>query len=113
MRGLDVGRVRLFFSFNHRGTKYPCALIHWYSRVGDAPDEDTGMWIVKPDVNPDDGLPTMAVIHLDTIVCAAHLLGVYGEDYLPKDLSLEYSLDAFHEYYVNKFIDHHAFEIAF
>jgi hypothetical protein len=113
MRGLDIGRVRLFFSFNHSGIKYPCALIHRYSRVGDAPDEDTGMWIVKPDIDPDSGLTSMAVIHLNTIIRAAHLLGVCGKDYLPRDLSLEYSLDAFYEYYVNKFIDHHAFEIAF
>ena len=39
MRGLDVARVRLFFSFSHNGVEYPCVLVHWFSRVGDSPDE--------------------------------------------------------------------------
>jgi hypothetical protein len=112
MRGLDIGRIRLFFSFNHGGVEYPCALIHRYSRVGNTPDVETGMWIVEPDVDA-AGLPTMAVIHLNTIIRAAHLLGVCGAAFLPKELSFNDSLDAFHNYYVNKFIDHHAFEIAF
>jgi hypothetical protein len=49
MRGLDVARVRLFFSFSYEGVLYPCALVHWYSRKGDSPDDTTGMWIVEPD----------------------------------------------------------------
>lgn len=43
----DVARVRLFFSFRFCGKFYPCALVHWYSRIGDSPDEDTGMWRVR------------------------------------------------------------------
>ena len=112
MRGLEVARVRSFFSFKSCGVTYPCALVHWYSRVGDEPDPATGMWIVERDINP-DGLPSAAVIHLDSIVRAAHLLGVCGNDFVPKKLSHDASLDAFHAYYVNKYIDHHAFEIAF
>ena len=46
MRGLDIARVRLFFSFKFRGKFYPCALIQWFSRMGNRPDEDTGMWVV-------------------------------------------------------------------
>jgi hypothetical protein len=112
MRGLDIGRIRLFFSLNHDSVRYPCALIHCYSRVSDTPDAETGMWVVEPDVDA-NGLPAMAVIHLNTIVRAAHLLGVCGRAFLPKELSFDDSLDAFHSYYVNKFIDHHAFEVAF
>lgn len=112
MRGLDVARVRLFFSFQISKTVYPCALIHWFSRVGDSADEDTGMWVVKPDLDV-DGLPRASVIHLDTILRAAHLIGVYGKHFLPEKLSFTQSLDIFRAYYVNKFIDHHAFEIAF
>ena len=26
-------------------------MVEWFVPVGDAPDEDTGMWIVKPEVN--------------------------------------------------------------
>ena len=49
MQGLEVARVHLFFSFSHEGIKYPCALIHWFSR-GDL-GENTGMWIVEPDIS--------------------------------------------------------------
>ena len=112
MRGLDIARVRLFFSFIFRGVFYPCALVRWYSRIGDGPDDDTGMWVVKEDEDP-DGNPNMAVIHLDSIIRAAHLIGVYGEGFLPRHFTPEESLDIFDDYYVNKYIDHHSFEIAF
>jgi hypothetical protein len=91
MRGLDVARVRLFFSFMYDGIKYPCALVRWFSRIGDEPDEDSGMWMVQPDSNA-DGSPSMAVIHLDTVVRAAHLIGVYGDHFLPRGISLHNSL---------------------
>jgi hypothetical protein len=106
MRGLDVGRVRLFFSFKFQKKFYPCALVQWFSHIGDEADEDTGMWIVKPD-------PTLSVVHLDTILRAAHLIGVYGTQSMPKTLSYSQSLDIFRAYYVNKYIDHQSFEIAF
>jgi hypothetical protein len=112
MLGLDIARVRLFFSFKHEDTILPCALVHWFSRVGDSPDEHTGMWIVKPDL-AEDGTHIASVIHIDTIFRAAHLMPVYGNDAVPRYLSFTHSLDAFHSYYVNKYIDHHAFEIAF
>jgi hypothetical protein len=35
MQGLEVAHVRLFFSFSYEGVKYPCALVHWFSCVGD------------------------------------------------------------------------------
>lgn len=112
MRGLDVARVCLFFSFTFHGRFYPCALVHWYCRVGDSPDEDTGMWIVEAEKDA-GGAPRVAVLHLDTIVRAAHLIGVYGNDFLPNGLAPEQSLELFSAYYVNKFIDHHSFAIAF
>lgn len=112
MRGLDVARARIFFSFRAGGKKYPCALVQWYSCVGEEPDEETGMWVVQPDVN-DDGSPVLAVIHLDSIVRAAHLIGAYGENFVNKTITFDTSLDAFHSYYVNKFADHHSFAIAF
>ncbi|KAH9163560.1 hypothetical protein EDB89DRAFT_2116421 [Lactarius sanguifluus] len=98
MRGLDVARVYLFFSFIFRGKFYPCALVHWYCRVGDEPDKDTGMWVVEAEKGG-DGAPRAAVLHLDSIIRAAHLI--------------EQSLSLFRTYYVNKFIDHHSFSIAF
>jgi hypothetical protein len=110
-RGLDVARVRQFFSFRSGGVFYPCALVLWFRRTADIPDEETGMWTIEPDVNA-DGSPFFDIIHLDTIVRAAHLLAVYGDDRVRRDLVFHQTLGAFHSFYVNKFVDHHAFEIA-
>ncbi|KDQ52562.1 hypothetical protein JAAARDRAFT_115987, partial [Jaapia argillacea MUCL 33604] len=48
MWGMVVGCVKLFFLFLSGGKKYPCALIKWLVLVDNAPDEVTGMWVVKP-----------------------------------------------------------------
>ncbi|KAG2108411.1 uncharacterized protein F5147DRAFT_799705 [Suillus discolor] len=109
MRGLEVARVRTFFSFKYRGNTYPCAVIHWFDKVGDTADEDTGMWIVSPA----GGASKHAVIHVDAIYRAAHLIPVYGMEFLPQGFKCHDSYDAFRTYYVNKYADHHAFEIAF
>jgi hypothetical protein len=87
-------------------------LVHWFSHVGDSPDENTGMWVVEPEIL-ENGTPHPSVIHLDTIFHAAHLIGVYGEAFVLTHLSFTNSLDAFRVYYINKYIDHHAFEVAF
>src|SRR5882757_9250569 len=76
------------------------------------PTTDPMMTIVRPEFNT-DGSHKAAVIHLDTIVHATHLIAVYGRDFLPKHLSPTQSLDIFQAYYINKYIDHHGFEIAF
>lgn len=111
MRGLDVARILLFFSFVFDGKIYPCALIRWYPLISEERDEDTGMWMVEPDTT-DDGSPFLAIVHIDCIFRAAHLLPFFGEDFVPKTLTLHDSLNFFRKFYVNKFIDHHAFEIA-
>lgn len=109
MRGLDAGRVRLFFSFTFEDIEYPCALVDWYDRVADSPDEDTGMWIVKP------ASGSSGVVHIDAILRCAHLIPVFGSQYVDRQLKLTYSdsLDAFRTYYVNKYADHHMHEIVF
>jgi hypothetical protein len=113
MAGLQVARVLAFFAFMHLGTEYPCALIHWYSLVGMQPDEDTGLWMVSPDAEQ-DGYPHLAIIHVDSIYRAAHLIPVYRDvGFIDKNLTLHDSLDTFDTFYVNKFVDHHAFEIAY
>ncbi|KAF8954137.1 hypothetical protein BDZ97DRAFT_1634965, partial [Flammula alnicola] len=63
---LHVARVFLFFSFNHDGVTYPCALVQWFSAVGDAPDEETTMWMVEPDFRRSKR--SLEVIHLDTVL---------------------------------------------
>ena len=103
MRALDVVRVLLFFSFTFEDVTYPCALVRWFSVVGNEPDEDTGMWMVRPEVT-DDGLPDISVIHLDCIVRAVHLLPVYGDNPIPRSISLHNSLDAFAAFYVTSML---------
>ena len=80
MRGLDVVCILAFFSFTYCNKLYPCALVHWYSIIGEDHDEDTGMWIVSP--NMVDGSPGVSIIHLDTIFHAAHLLPSFGQVHL-------------------------------
>lgn len=65
MCGLNVACVKQFFSFNCQGCVYLCAAIQWYSCCGDEPDEDTGMWIVEPDICKDSKCVTH-IIHLDS-----------------------------------------------
>ncbi|KAG1722877.1 uncharacterized protein EDB91DRAFT_1240170 [Suillus paluster] len=99
-----------FFSFSYQSDVYPCAVIQWFDKVSDAADEDMGMWIVSPAAT---GASKHAVIHIDAIYRAAHLIPVYGTEFFPRGLKHYDSYDAFQAYYVNKYADHHAFEIAF
>ncbi|KAG1866578.1 hypothetical protein DFJ58DRAFT_714545 [Suillus subalutaceus] len=117
IRGLDVARVRAFFSFNYAGTVYPCAIVCWFDVIGGSPDPETGMWVVRPAYYANHA-PTHTIIHAveiasaDTIYCAAHLIPIYSNQFLPLDITLHVSYDAFRAYYVNKYVDHHTFEIA-
>jgi hypothetical protein len=107
-RDLSVARVRGFLRFTHRGVHYPLALIHDFKFVGEEPDEDTGMWIVRREHRPH-----ARIVSINAIYRATHLIPVYpGEGMVPKKRKPERSLDNYRFFYVNKFIDHHAFEIA-
>ncbi|KIK05406.1 hypothetical protein K443DRAFT_641183 [Laccaria amethystina LaAM-08-1] len=111
-RGLYVARVRHFFSIRHNKTHFPCALVSWYSTIGTTPCADTGMWKVEPDFDNMGNL-AMSIIHLDSMVRGAHLMGIAGTTRIPHHLTFDHSLDAFQGFYVNKYIDHHAHEYAF
>ncbi|KAG1857467.1 hypothetical protein F4604DRAFT_1589831 [Suillus subluteus] len=111
MWGMDIARVMAFFSLSQNAKWVPCAVVCWFNRVGDAPDPDTGMWMVKPAFTANH-TPHFAVIHIDTIFCAAHLIPVFGTTLLSPSITFHHALDIFKLYYVNKFADHHAFEIA-
>ena len=114
MHGLDVTRARLFFSFVHERAKYSCAFVEWFSWIRDCADENTGMWSVKPEIF-EDGMPNSSIIHLDSVVQLAHLLPIYHDMWAPSRHQLNFtrSLDTFTTFYVNKYANHHAFEIAF
>ena len=66
-----------FFSFHYLGTQYPCAVVHWFDHIGDSPDESTGMWIVRPGYQTRN-VWNIAVVHINTIYHAAHLIPVYS-----------------------------------
>ncbi|KAF7328163.1 hypothetical protein MVEN_02573800 [Mycena venus] len=97
MHGIVVGRVQLFFSFTFRDQIHECALVNWLVPVGDAPDPDTGMWVVG--VERERGAPTLAIINVNAIARASHLIGVYGVKPLPEDFHFSDSLDAFDTYF--------------
>jgi hypothetical protein len=112
MRGLDVARILAFFSFTHEGKLYPCALVRWFSRVGDEPDEDMGLWTVKKEFDH-EGNPELSIVHIDTICRAAHLIPVYpSSQFIRRSLTMHDTLDVFEEFFVNKFVDYHAFHLA-
>jgi len=113
MRSLSVACVLVFLSFSLNNQDYQCAIIHWFSCIGLEPDPDTGMWVVEPEFDADEN-PHLAIVHIDSIYRAAHLIPVYRtSQYLLRSLTMHQTLDIFKEFYVNKFVDHHAFEIAF
>ena len=111
VRGFEVARVFLFFSFRHENKEYPCALIQWYSHVGSEPEEDTGLWMVEPGTD-DAGDPHLAVIHLDSIYRAVHLLPAHQDNtFVERTITMHSSLDMFQLFYINRFADHQSFEV--
>ena len=111
MCGLEVACVMTFFSFVHEGKEYLCALIHWFSHIGNTPNEDTGMWEVEPSYISNKS--HLCIIHIDMIYCAAHLIPVYQTSrFIAQSLTMNKTLNTFNRFYVNKFVDHHAFVIA-
>ncbi|KAI6146976.1 hypothetical protein EDD17DRAFT_1767457 [Pisolithus thermaeus] len=101
MRGLDVARILCFFSFKYQGTLFPCAVVHWFDRIGDGPDTATGMWIVRPSRRTHN-LRNIAIIHINTIYRAAHLIPVYSSHNIdPRGIKPHHSYDTFHSFYVN------------
>ncbi|KAI5989362.1 hypothetical protein EDD15DRAFT_2460679 [Pisolithus albus] len=77
MQAYEVARVFSFFSFKYKGVRYPCAVIRWFDKIGDGPDEDTGMWMVRPSFLPNRS-PNFSIIHTDAIYRAVHLIPVYA-----------------------------------
>ncbi|KAG2149100.1 uncharacterized protein EDB93DRAFT_1240422 [Suillus bovinus] len=100
MVGMDIARF-----------SYPCAVVRWFDKASDGPDQDTGMWIVTPSFDTDHSF-SVGIIHIDSIYHAAHLIPVYGAQIISRDIKHHDSYDAFRAFYLNKFADHHAFEVA-
>ncbi|KAG0698493.1 hypothetical protein DFH29DRAFT_810285, partial [Suillus ampliporus] len=94
MGGMDIAHVMCFFSFTFEAVLYPCAVVHWFDKANDRPDEDTGMWIIKPSYDTDHS-PSVGIIHVDSIYWATHLIPIYGVHPIPQDLKHYHLYDAF------------------
>ncbi|KIO02648.1 hypothetical protein M404DRAFT_147771 [Pisolithus tinctorius Marx 270] len=110
MHGLDVMCILGFFSFVSQSKHYPCAVVQWFDHVRDDPDLDMGMWIVCLALTANCHLAT-AVIHVDTIYRVAHLVPLYSTHPIPRTIKPHHSYDTFTTFYMNRFIDHHAFSL--
>lgn len=116
LQGMFVAQVKLFFSFKYEGKEHPCALLRWFRITDDGLDRQANMWVVEPEKiseSPDSVLEDrMAVIHIDCIFRAAHLIPVYGKDPVPNTPVLHFSnvVGMYAGYYVNKYADHHMHE---
>ena len=108
MSDLLVARVLMFFSFTFHDEQHSCALVHWFSVFGDQPDPNNGMWVVTPDYS--GSARNLSVIHIDSIFRAVHLLPIFDATPLPRKLDYTQTLDSFQGFYVNKYIDYHAYE---
>ncbi|KAI5995418.1 hypothetical protein EDD15DRAFT_2195444 [Pisolithus albus] len=112
MLSMEIARMLCFFSFIYtNGRTYSCALIHWFDRIADEPDKLTGMWMVRPSFMG-NGSKNLSVIHLDSIVRSTHLLPIFGCEQVPRAVNFHNSLDIYRGFYVNRFADYHAFELA-
>jgi hypothetical protein len=111
-QGLHVGQVYAFLSLKCNWEILPCALVNWFSTVDNMPCPVTGMWKVRRDLDI-NGRRILDIVHLDAILRGAHLIGIAGDKFIPYELDHTNALDAFKMFYVNKYIDYHAHEIAF
>jgi len=79
-----------------------------YSALLNNPDNN--LWIFEPDYSC-DGHRIMSVVHADSIIRAAHLLPVFKDKTpIPREIDFTNTLDVFKAFYLNKYIDYHAFE---
>ncbi len=104
--GLSVAHVRLFFSFSFRQQMHSCALLTNFSYKGTASHSDTGMWVVYQEEEPQ-----FRIVPLTHILRAVHLIPIYNDQVENDPLPSE-TLDKYSTFYVNKYVDHHSFEIA-
>lgn len=111
-QGLYVGQVLAWMKIKHENICYCAALITPFETVGDQPCPLTNMWKVHR-LRDNTGRCILKIIHLDAIFRSTHLIGVPGTSSIPYEVNHTNALDAYRTFYVNKFIDYHAHEIAF
>jgi hypothetical protein len=68
-----------------------------------------GMWLVECEFCGEE--LHLVVVHVGSIFCAVHLLSFFGKEWVSQGFSHSDSLDKYMKFYVNRFADHHSFEI--
>jgi hypothetical protein len=106
---MQVARVRLLLSITHLDRVIPCALVDWFISEGNGPDPVMGMWVVKPERTANNRRSS-SIIPLDSVLRGIHLLPVHKKRVVAQAHSHSRSLDIYRRFYVNKYIDYHAFE---
>ena len=96
--------------FSYDETVYPCALIDRFKQVGQGPDPITGMWRVQPEIVSSQH--QQSIVHIDMILHNVHLILAFGTGSNPHRVHYSNSLDIFSMYYVNKYANHHLFEVV-
>jgi len=91
--GTHAARVKLFFSFEHEGVEYPCALVEWFERISDVPEEETDMWLVQPELTSNSTRYSASVIHLDSVLRGVHLVPYFGDEFVPLELHYSRTLE--------------------
>ena len=111
MSGYVVARVLMFFSFTYAGNDFHVAFVWWYALSSNSEhrDEATGMWLVEHEYR--NGEPHLAVVRVDSIFRAVHLLPCFGDKPVGRDVAPDNSLDRYAMFYVNRFADHQSFEM--
>ncbi|KAG1903865.1 uncharacterized protein F5891DRAFT_1126823 [Suillus fuscotomentosus] len=66
----------------------------WFYQITEERDEATGMYMVAPSFD-EDSSPNLSIIHIDSIVRGAHLLPIFGTQFVPRGLRFHHSLDVF------------------
>jgi hypothetical protein len=76
--------------------------------MGTKCDEDIGFWIVELDIRA--GESHFAVIHIDCIIRTIHLMPVMRTTrFVDCSVTIHTSLNDFKLFYLNRFVNHHAF----
>ena len=67
------------------------------------------MWLVECEFYDEE--PYLAVVHVCSIFHAVHLLPFFKKEWVPQGFSHSNTLDKYTKFYVNRFADHHLFEM--
>jgi hypothetical protein len=103
---LEITCVLVFFSFvaNDSEDEYECALIHWFGTELD----EKGLLLVEPAYDDDEILTSPSFT-----LTAYFVPHPYCQCSKPTSTStMQDTLNTFKQFYVNKFVDYHAFEIS-